>query len=62
MAVEVADIGELFVRQNGVAETQAVRLLGRRFEHIALGTDKALERHDHFFANRVDRRIGDLSK
>ena len=42
MAVEVADIGELFVRQNGVAKAQAVRLLGSRVEHIALGTDEAL--------------------
>ena len=62
MRIKVANVGEFFIRQNGVTQAQAMRLLGRRVEHVALGTDEALERHDDFFADRVDRRIGHLRK
>ncbi len=43
-------------------DQQAMTVLGRRLEQILLRTDVALQRHDDFFANRIDRRIGDLRK
>ena len=35
-------------------------VLRRALEQIALGADVALERHDDFFADRVDRRVSHL--
>ena len=29
---------------------------------LCFGSDVALERHNHFFADRIDRRIGDLGE
>ena len=44
----------------GCGKPQPVRMLVRRFQQVLLGAQVALERHDHFFADRVDRRIRDL--
>ena len=34
----------------------------RFFENVAVVSDVGHERHDEFFANRVDRRIRDLGE
>ena len=36
------------------------QLLRRLFENVALGADVAGQRHHHLFADRIDRRVGDL--
>ena len=41
---------------------QATAVLGRFVEHVALAPDEAHQRHDQLFAQRVDRRVGDLCK
>ncbi len=46
----------------GMLDQQAVAVLGRGIEQVLLGPDVAFQRHDHFFADRIDRRVGDLSK
>ncbi len=53
---------QLFIAQDRMRheQTMAVRLGG--LQQVLLGTDIALQRHDHFFANRIDRRIGDLGE
>ena len=45
-----------------MAELKAMHMLRCRLQQIALGPDETGERHHDFFANRVDRRIGDLGK
>ncbi len=58
--VHVLERGQLLVRQDRVRNAQPVGVLFGRFQQISLRPDVALQRHDHFFANRIDRRIGDL--
>ena len=58
--IHVLERGQLLVRQNRVRHAQPMGVLFGRFEQIPLGADVALQRHDHFFADRIDRRIGDL--
>ena len=41
---------------------QHVAVRGRFLENVAFAADVADERHDHLFANRIDGRIGHLSK
>ena len=51
---------KLFVRQDGMGHAQPVRVLLGHLQQVRLGSDVALQRHDHFFANRVDGGVGDL--
>jgi hypothetical protein len=37
-------------------------MFGRLFEQIAFGTEAGIQRHDHGFADRIDRRVGDLGE
>eukprot|EP00982_Pelagococcus_subviridis_P002393 18522-Pelagococcus_subviridis.AAC.8 len=50
----------LLGREERRLETQPVRVLRGRRDEVALGADHALERRHDGFANRVDRRVGDL--
>ena len=43
-----------------MGQRQALGMLRRRLEQVRLGPDVALERHDDFLADRVDRRVGHL--
>ena len=54
--------GDLFVGQDRVRNAKPMRVLRGRVEQVLLRPDVALDSHDHFLANRIDRRIGDLSK
>ena len=45
-----------------VAEDRAVGVFGGFLEDVALGTQAGFQRHDDGFAQRVDRRVGDLRK
>ena len=54
------DRRQVLVGQDRMAQTQTVRVPFARREQVALGADVALERHDDFFADRVDRRVRDL--
>ena len=60
--IDVFDRSELFVGQNRMRNEQSMAMLLGRFEQVQLGPDVALQRHDDLFANRIDRRVGHLSK
>ena len=51
---------DFFVGQDRMRDAQPVRVRLRHLQHVRFGPDVALERHDHFFADRVDRRVRDL--
>ena len=53
---------ELFVGQNRMRHTQALRVTFGGLEQILFRTDVTLERHDDLLANRIDCGIGHLSK
>ena len=61
-AVHALERGDLLVRQNRVRHAQPAGVLLGRFEQVLLGADVALQRHDHFLADRVDRGVGDLGE
>ena len=54
--------GDLLVREDGVRHAQPVGVLLGHLQQVGLGPDVALQRHDHFFADRVDGGIGDLGE
>ena len=58
--VDPRERGELLVGEDGMGHAQPVRMLLGRLQQVRLGPDVALQRHDHFFADRVDGRVGDL--
>ena len=60
--VEALDGGQLLVGEDRVGHAQPMALLRGGLEQIALRPDVAFQRHDHLFADRIDRRIGDLCK
>src|SRR5690606_36897612 len=60
LVIDMAQRRQFFIGQNRVRYAQAVRVLLGLLQQVALRTDITLERHHHFFANRIDRRIGDL--
>ena len=53
---------ELGVGEHRVLEHELHRVLGTLGEHVALGADPRLEAHHDRLADRVDRRVGDLSE
>ena len=58
--VHLAEIGQLLVRENWMLQAESAHLLRGRFEKVALGADETAQGHDHLFAYRIDRRVGDL--
>ncbi len=58
--VDVFERRDLFVGQDRVIDQQPVAMFGSGGEQVLLGPDVALQRHDHFFADRVDGRVGPL--
>ena len=53
---------ELPVAQDRVRQADPPAVFRRRLEQVALRADRALERHDDFLADRVDRRIRHLGE
>ena len=43
-----------------MAQFQRVAILRRLFENVAFAADVGVERHHQAFADRIDRRVGDL--
>ncbi len=62
LAVHVLDRGHFFIGQNRMRDTQTIHMLWCRIQQVTFGTNEAFKTHDHFFANRVNRWIGHLSK
>ena len=55
-----AQLLQIAIGEDRMRQLQRVAVLRRLVEDVALGADVAGERHHHLFADRVDRRIGDL--
>ena len=60
--IQVLQHRQLLVVENGVGHPQAMGVFARGFQQIGLRAHITLQRHDHFFTDRIDRRIGDLGK
>ena len=60
--IGAADLGELLVGENRILQLHATAGGRLRVEEIAFGTETGLGGSDDFFANGVDRGIGDLRK
>ena len=60
--LDVLDDVEVLEREYGMLEKEALALLATRLEYVRLGADGRRQRHDHLLADRIDRRIGDLSE
>ena len=58
--VHLAQLFQSPVGDDGVAQLQGVRVLGRLIEDVSFAPDVGVERHHQSFADRIDRRIGDL--
>src|SRR5690606_9901593 len=56
--IDVLQRRDLFIGDDRVLDQQPVAVGRFGFEQVLLRADVALQRHDHFFADRVDRRIG----
>src|SRR5581483_5059266 len=59
---DTAQLLQIAIREDRVRQLQRVAVPRRLVQDVALGADITDERHHHFFADRVDRRIGDLRK
>ena len=55
-------MSQIFALQNRTGQFQTSEMSRRFRQKVSFPTDKAHQRHDHFFAQGVDRRIGDLSE
>ena len=55
-----AQLFQIQIGQDGLGQLQRVAVHRRFFENIALSADVAGERHHQFFANRIDRGVGNL--
>ena len=53
---------ELPVAQDRMGQPDAQAVVGGRLEQVALGADRAVDRHDDLLADRVDRRVRDLGE
>ena len=51
---------ELVIVDDGILQLDLVAALGLRIEQVALGADGRIDRGDDLFADRIQRRIGDL--
>ena len=57
---DAAQFLQIAIGQDGMRQLQRVAVLRRLVQDVALGADVAGERHHHLFADRIDRRVGDL--
>ena len=55
-----AQLFQLSIGQQRMRQLEHVAVLRRLLEDVALASDIADERHHHFLANRIDRRIRNL--
>ena len=60
--VEVLDGCHFREIENRIVQQQAVALSFGRVQQVAFRADETLDRHHDLFADRIDRRVGDLSK
>ncbi len=58
--IHVANRREFLIRQDRMRHEQPLRMPLRCLKQVPLRADVALQRHDDFFANRVDGRVRDL--
>ena len=59
-AIELAQLLELLVRNDWMLDTHHARMLGRRLEQVALGTERRVERHHRALVDRIHRRVAHL--
>ena len=57
---QVAQLGHLIVVEDREVDLDLPARLGLRLEQVALGADRHAHRRDELFANRIERRVGDL--
>ena len=60
--VEILDGCHFRKIENRIVQQQAMTLTFGRVQQVAFRADETLDRHHDFFADRIDRRVGDLSK
>ena len=60
--IQVLQRRQLFVVENRVGHSQPMGVSARGFQQVGLRSHVTLQRHDHFFPDRIDRGIGDLGK
>ena len=59
---DLTNLLEIGIRQNRLFDPDAAAGLRILIHQIRLGPDAGRQRHDQFFADRIDRRIGHLGK
>ena len=62
VGVDVHDLGELVVVDDGEVEDELAGVRGRRRQGVALGAEVGAERGDELLADRVERRVGHLGE
>ena len=62
VTVDVADLGQVVVGDDRERQHDLATRRGRRLEQVGLRADGAAERGDQLFADRVERRVGDLGE
>ena len=62
MFINILQAVDFSVRQNRMWDIEPVCLLFAGVEQVTFGPDHALQRHYDFFANGVNRRVGNLRK
>src|SRR5690606_31822702 len=62
LVVHVTNGLQFLVGQDRVLEAEAASRSFGGFQQVAFRTNKAFQRHHHFFTDGVDRRVGHLSK
>ena len=60
--VHFLQVGHLLIAENRVWQGQTVTLLVTGIQQVTFRPDVAFQRHDDFFANRIDWRVGHLSE
>ena len=60
--IDVLDLRELVVVDHRKIEDDLACVLGSRVEQVALGSEAYRQRGDDLFADRIERRVGDLSE
>ena len=60
--IQLEQVGKFRGRQHGRLQNHALSMLRRFLEYVTLGSDTGFQAHDDCFTQRIDRRVGDLSK
>ena len=60
--IELLQGRELLIRENRMGDAKPLSMLRRCFQQVAFRPDRALERHDDLFADRIDRGICHLGE